>query len=676
MGMPNMNFPIKRLSKMMFINLVQEHKTREEENYFIKYKDKYINESLLDFSKKEKNSFLSELIHNLLNFRKKCLKQKKLDNKERINIAANYLLFHKIEKCLIEISYMSNKQHRDNKIELLYNWYKNILNKNKTLKIIKSKLFKYDNEKINLNDENKTTSNKNLETKGEIINTIIKNKEETNIDKNKETIKEKPQLDKKDNKKIIIPTKPEIKKNINIPKNISSESSCKKHHLFLSSTTPQKSDISLNKKNFSKNFITPLALKKNCASIKNIPRSNSELVLSSFYTQKNEKKNIFPEIKNNITINKVEKNIIDSKFKSLGEKRNMEEINESLKVFGISRAKFKENLNNKYEMKELINMYVNENKNNIDIKKSKLLKKYIKIKHQKKNFKKFLTDSQDENKEAKNIDNIKLNSEICDNGKKGRIFYGIEHKKIIVNKIKNINYNTNIIQDEKMKIITYNIKMKVSRINLKLNNENIMKKNNSFDNIIKNQDLYKTDLNNSINNNNYSISIDHNENTKDKYYSENNRYNEEEEIPNTHFNFSLYNTNNLKKINHYKKICLSKIKFKPMNLSEKKKLDMYNNYIKNKFDFLSIRKNMEYINKNELKQISTKYENKFLNKIFLNDNNDDDENKNDIIRSRENNANLVNKKFRLSKVIFEPLDKNFYSLYYFPKPGSKLLVRK
>ena len=142
MGMPNMNFPIKRLSKMMFINLVQEHKTREEENYFIKYKDKYINESLLDFSKKEKNSFLSELIHNLLNFRKKCLKQKKLDNKERINIAANYLLFHKIEKCLIEISYMSNKQHRDNKIELLYNWYKNILNKNKTLKIIKSKLFK------------------------------------------------------------------------------------------------------------------------------------------------------------------------------------------------------------------------------------------------------------------------------------------------------------------------------------------------------------------------------------------------------------------------------------------------------------------------------------------------------------------------------------------------------
>lgn len=148
MGMPNMNFPIKRLSKMMFINLVQEHKTKEEENYFIKYKDKYINESLLDFSKKEKNSFLSELIHNLLNFRKKCLKQKKLDNKERINIAANYLLFHKIEKCLIEISYMSNKQHRDNKIELLYNWYKNILNKNKTLKIIKSKLFKYDMKKL------------------------------------------------------------------------------------------------------------------------------------------------------------------------------------------------------------------------------------------------------------------------------------------------------------------------------------------------------------------------------------------------------------------------------------------------------------------------------------------------------------------------------------------------
>ena len=85
---------------------------------------------------------------------------------------------------------------------------------------------------------------------------------------------------------------------------------------------------------------------------------------------------------------------------------------------------------------------------------------------------------------------------------------------------------------------------------------------------------------------------------------------------------------------------------------------------------------MEHINKNELKQISTKYENKFSNKIFLNDNDDDDENKNEEIQRKEQNVNLVNKRFNLSKFIFEPLDKNFYSLYYFPKPGSKLLFRK
>ena len=101
---------------------------------------------------------------------------------------------------------------------------------------------------------------------------------------------------------------------------------------------------------------------------------------------------------------------------------------------------------------------------------------------------------------------------------------------------------------------------------------------------------------------------------------------------------------------------------------------MYNNFKKNKFDFLSIRKNMEHINKNELKQISTKYEDKFSKNIFLND--DDDENKNEEIQRKEKNVNLVNKRFNLSKFIFEPLDNNFYSLYFFPKPGSKLLFRK
>ena len=72
------------------------------------------------------------------------------------------------------------------------------------------------------------------------------------------------------------------------------------------------------------------------------------------------------------TIN-LEKKIIKEKNKLLSFKRNQEEIKEKMKEFGSIRAKYKENLNNKYEMKRLLNLYVNQNNFS-----SYLLKKYKK----------------------------------------------------------------------------------------------------------------------------------------------------------------------------------------------------------------------------------------------------------------------------------------------------------
>ena len=57
----------------------------------------------------------------------------------------------------------------------------------------------------------------------------------------------------------------------------------------------------------------------------------------------------------------VENGIKDNKMKILAEKRSQEEIKQHLDKFGAKRAKYKEVMNNKYELKSVINMYVNSN---------------------------------------------------------------------------------------------------------------------------------------------------------------------------------------------------------------------------------------------------------------------------------------------------------------------------
>ena len=87
----------------------------------------------------------------------------------------------------------------------------------------------------------------------------------------------------------------------------------------------------------------------------------------------------------------VENNIKNSKMKLLSEKRDQEEIKEHLDKFGMKRAKYKEDMNNKYELKSVINMYVNSNEFN-----SPLLEKY-KIKNHSMQKDKTIYNSQNNN---------------------------------------------------------------------------------------------------------------------------------------------------------------------------------------------------------------------------------------------------------------------------------------
>ena len=722
MGIPNFNF--QRLPKnFMNMNANQPRKSKQE-TFVSKYKDKYINESLLDFSKSEKNSLLEELVNNIIDFRKKCVHKKENDNKIMDTIISNYLLFHTVEKNLIEISYLSQREHRDNKIEILYKWYKNILNKNNILKRMKSKSYKSNNEKYDFSEEKKENENEEINNIKEDNKENIENNEEDNTNIKKEE-KEEELIQKKEQEKDIIPAK--------VIKNKLSESFSRKERLRLASAKEQKSDLIINSKsNPSWNFMTRLHIKKTCANNNSLPRTNSEIFTSSFITPKPCKKIFFPVIKDKHF--KIEEDIMNSKLRQIQEKRNWEDVNIHLNKFGMIRAKFKENVNNKYEMKELIKMYVNENKNETEINNSKLLKKYLKKKIKIKNvYNKSLSSNStnfnktlDKNKETSLIKNININKGT--NIKNERVFYGINHIKIILDKIKNINQdNKKIIDNENNNIQTFDIKMKICGNIIKMSNllskstgdksftiketsneiissdllfkEKMINKNKSFE-VIKKEDIYKTDLNNSLESNNLEEEEEEKEQEEeenkkeekkeDEYnFDENYYYNleqEEEKKKHVNYNLSLFHLNNYKKIPINRKKnrnanVFKKFRFKPLNLNEKKKLDIYNNFIHNKSDFLSIRKNMEIINKFDYKQINDKNSNIFFHHSCRYDNIDEDDKiKDNNIEEEETNKkneNKLQKRFCLSKALFEPKsNNNFNSMYYFPRPGSKLLIRK
>ena len=78
------------------INLIQAKKS--------KYKEQFINDYLYEFSKKSNYELLKELTSNLIEFRKLCIHQKSNKSIPLSDISSNYLLFHHLEKNLIEIN--------------------------------------------------------------------------------------------------------------------------------------------------------------------------------------------------------------------------------------------------------------------------------------------------------------------------------------------------------------------------------------------------------------------------------------------------------------------------------------------------------------------------------------------------------------------------------------------
>ena len=717
------------------------NKSSSDLNYLSKYRNLYINESLLKFNENSEDEMLNELITNIIDFRK-SIKDDVIKAQKFLpfsNISSNFMLFHYIEKNLIEISYLPDIKTRNSKILKLYKWYKDILEKRNSIKNITKKSYIEPNVIYDL---------KSIKNESTINNDNEYNNESSNNNQNQEELKDE------------VKSKILLYKKTSIPPNIIKK---------------LKRIRNNNKEMNNWDFMTHLYSKKNCSNnLSTIEKNSSSIFSDNIKKEENEsnKKTVLPslapDLKYSYSYHKpfqslksfdIENKIIQSKYKLLAEKRSLENINQTINGFGISRAKLKENINNKHEIKNIIKMYVNnQDEEGLNI-TSPLLKKYkitkkeilpkpIKIKsdiNKKRNYSTSNILEKEKIKINKNIikkisilpinlnqlekkDSIKkekvfLNSYLQNKiaGKKNeikpkinknhlnhkglRLFYGINHIKIFMDKIQNIDKDTNkIIDHKKLKKISINLK-----VSEKIRNNDIkdnMDKNNvvmkiptqlfSSEALFHQKMIYLQYLNKKKNEEN-NIDILNRDINKDDLYSDEtdsyyyNRYN---------YNLSAFHLNNLEKIKNSrnKYNYFAKQKCKSVDFNEHKKNEIDNNFILYKNNFLFMRKNLASMKKrefeelkNKMRNIKFKYNNRYDNidedkdesEIkFMNENNEPEKKKKDVhlLKDNNNNTNNINERQKvessLSKAIINPNDNFGFFLYYYPRFGSKLLIKK
>ena len=105
-------------------------------------KNKFISPTLNEINSQENNSSLNIMLNQLAYY-----KYKKSDNIEKniknLSISSHInLVYIYLEKQLVEISYIADKEKRDAKIAKIYDWFKNNLKYEKDIKTITYKTYK------------------------------------------------------------------------------------------------------------------------------------------------------------------------------------------------------------------------------------------------------------------------------------------------------------------------------------------------------------------------------------------------------------------------------------------------------------------------------------------------------------------------------------------------------
>jgi hypothetical protein len=453
-----------------------------------------------------------------------------------------------------------------------------------------------------------------------------------------------------------------------------------------SSTVSDKPDIS--------NFYTTQFGQNLCSLKKNLVKTSSSPFYQiaqggsseqSFFYMHNQDKSYFPKInretKFSYSFNRppyeyysinVENKIINSKMKNAAEKRNAEEMGQKINIYGYQKAKLNENIINKYELKDVIKMYANSNDFDSNIlQKYKSKKKEEKKENEKTIRYRFSNMNLNKIKKEKSIDFDKgfKKSQSCSNF----IYnYKEEKQKMETDKVRNIDYNTNSIIEknkEDIKVIKMKLKEPKETIKKKLLNYHRKHNYNKMPNdvitdLFYQSGLYKQKI---LNNKLCDLSTK----KEGKILNSNESENDSDE-ENHNFYISMYDFNNLKKIESFKNIS------KPNNSTNYKPNDKLNKtFYANRNNFLNFRKTMSYWKKKDFEKLSNKiknaedYTNIKTTKSFHTFHNDIDKG----MLNKEKNNLKQKKQISLLKAMVNPNEESAYPQYFLPRSGSLLLKR-
>ena len=691
---------------------------------------KYVSHLILNFSEKENSKKFDELISDLEIFKRfYSHNYEKIKMESRYNESSLYntklLIYNILEKNMIEISCLSNKEIRTEKINSLYNWFKNKIKTNEDLRKINEKTYKdineiFDEDNENQNEQEEKTDNiksdKELDSHRDVKffdKKLVNDYQRKILSRN---LKEKY-------KKIQSKINDDIDKELNI-----------KDEKLLTKTL-----LSLKDHEFSGggNYSTFYSFKfgTNTTSYGKFGQTDNDFTnFRETAKASNHENNFFPnfnkttktyyppivgETKFSYSYNRPEYNfknmvyenkILNSKIKLLAEKRTQEEIKSQVELLGKMRAKYKEDVNNKYEIRDVVNMYskmhdfaspilqkykLRESKSMSDLKENKkitgknIFKEKPNIKNKEANIgirqiirnKNVNIETEDktnskkkEPKTPNEFEQLSISPIKEDNNKNiitkltpkklqsdRKIFSGILDK-IKLDSVKNIENNKLL---EPLKLTKVNIKLKINKEKVQSNMLNKIKKLTSkphpeiITNLMNTDTLFQA-------NKNYEILCDIKKRTPSVEINNklgNNNTNlsgeEDEEDNYTNFCLSLYGQGNLKKLNQNR----NQIKNIPQStntLTRIKYNQMHKTYDLNKNNFLNLRRTLSDWKKAECITL--------LNELT--------KNKTPKVEVEKNKKSILKRQHSVLNAIINPGDKFEFSQYFLPRTGSMLLNRK
>ena len=711
------------------------HEIDHEENQKKRNRPRYVNQIVLNFSEKEKNKRFDELISDLEIFKqfyRQNLEKIKLESERNYSSLYNtkLLIYNVLEKNMVEISCLSNKDVRINRINNLYNWYKEKMKINEDLRRINQKSYKDVNEVIDedLNDlENQKEQNDNNKLIGkdfeidphrneEIIDKKIVNDYQRKVlSKNLEERFHKIQNNENDetNNEINIKDDGELAKTLLSLKNqeFSGGGTYSTFYSYKFGTNATSFGKFRQTDNDFPNFRETAKGGRqensffpsyNKATKTYYPPIVSETKFSYSYNR--------PEYNfENMTL---ENKIIKSKMKILAEKRAQEEIKSQIELMGKTRAKYIEQVNNKYEIRNVVDMYsklndfsspllqkyklresksmsdIKDNNKNIFNKKPQIKNKdlnigirkmvrnntnyknntviengdkiKLKLKEQKNLFQSERKMSNSSNKEV--IKNIITKLKPKKNQKDTKIFSGILDK-IKLDSIKNIE-NKKIMEPLKMNKVKIKLKINKEKIqNDMLNNiKKFAAKPNSeiITSLMNTDSLFQTNNNYGIlcnlNKRKSSVDIINNNQNQD---NTNESREEEEENYYTNNCLSLFDQGNLKKLNQNK----NQNKIYPQSTNSLRRIkfnQIHKTFDLNKDNYLNLRRTLSDWKKTECLSL--------LNELT--------KNKTPKIEEEKFKKSNLRRQNSVLNAYVNPKDKFEFSQFYLPRTGSLLLKRK